>query len=104
MNRIEVGEQQNGQQIEIQQQDILRVSLSEVRTSGFHWTLRTSEQSAISLTADTTEAPAGITGGSGMHHWVFRAEKAGNAKIAFDYCRSWERAPARSFTISVHVT
>jgi hypothetical protein len=39
---IEAGEDQNGQQIEMNLQQTLRVTLPEVRAAGFRWSLRTS--------------------------------------------------------------
>jgi predicted secreted protein len=39
---VEVSERENGQQIEVIHGQTLRVTLPEVRTAGFRWSLRTS--------------------------------------------------------------
>jgi hypothetical protein len=49
---VEVGEHQNGQQIEIQRGQTLRVTLPEVRTAGVRWSLRTSSQQILTPLAD----------------------------------------------------
>jgi len=53
---VEVGEHQNGQQIEIQRGQTLRVTLPEVRTAGVRWSLRTSSQQILTPLADETAA------------------------------------------------
>jgi hypothetical protein len=49
---VEVGEHRNGQQIEIQRGQTLRVTLPEVRTAGVRWSLRTSSQQILTPLAD----------------------------------------------------
>ena len=49
---VEAGEHQNGQQIEIQRGQTLRVTLPEVRTAGVRWSLRTSSQQILTPLAD----------------------------------------------------
>jgi predicted secreted protein len=104
---VEVGEHENGQQIEMRRQQTLRVTLAEVRTAGFRWIPRPSTQRALLLLADELDPAAGGPGGAAKHHWDFLAKEAGTAEIAFDYCRPWARAAtnaaARTFTVSVHV-
>ena len=103
---IEVGERENGEQIELSLHEALRVTLPEVRTAGFRWTLRVPEQPVCSLVKEHFDPPAAPPGGTGKHYWEFRAERAGTAQIVIEYARLWERtsAPARSFSFSVHVT
>jgi predicted secreted protein len=102
---IEVGENKNGQQIELLRGQTLRVTLPEVRTAGFRWSLRASEQHILTPLADDTDAESAAPGGAAQHHWDFRAERAGTTELDFEYDRPWARAAAaaRTFTVSVRV-
>jgi predicted secreted protein len=104
---VEVGEEKNGQQIEVRVQQTLRVTLTEVRTAGFRWTPRPSAQRALSLLADELDPASGGPGGAARHHWDFLAKESGAAELAFDYSRPWARAAAgaaaRTFSVSVRV-
>lgn len=103
---IEVGEHQNGQQIELRPQQTLRVTLPEVRTAGFRWSLRTSSQLILVPLADDLGSTPSAAGGAAQHQWVFRAEEAGTTELVFEYDRPWARATvaARTFSVSVRVT
>jgi predicted secreted protein len=107
MNEIvEVGERQNGQHIELQRGQTLRVTLPEVRTAGFRWSLRTSSPKILTALADDTDAGSATIGGAAPHHWNFRAAAPGTADLVFEYDRPWARAAeaARTFSVSVRVT
>jgi predicted secreted protein len=65
---IEVGEHENGQQIEVRRQQTLRVTLTEARTAGFRWIPRPSTQHALSLVTDELSIAAVGIGGAAMHH------------------------------------
>jgi predicted secreted protein len=103
---IEVNEHQNGQQIELLQGQTLRVTLPEVRTAGFRWSLRTSTQRILTPLDDDLDSTSATTGGTAQHRWNFRAETAGATELVFEYDRPWARAAAaaRTFTVSVRVT
>ena len=102
---VKVGEHQNGQQIELEQGQILRVTLPEVRTAGFRWILRASNQQILTPLADDTNAESAAIGGAAQHHWDFRAAERGKTDLVFEYDRPWARAAAaaRTFSVSVHV-
>ena len=102
---VEVGEHQNGQHIELQQGQTLRVTLPEVRTAGFRWSLRTSSERILSPADDELDSASGATGGVAQHHWDFRADTVGTTELVFEYDRPWARAAAaaRTFSVSVRV-
>jgi predicted secreted protein len=102
---VEVGEQQNGQQVELLLQQILRITLPEVRTAGFRWSLRTSTERILSPVADDLDSASGARGGVAQHHWDFRADEIGTTELVFEYDRPWARAAAaaRTFSVSVRV-
>ncbi|MGD0427647.1 MAG: protease inhibitor I42 family protein [Candidatus Acidiferrales bacterium] len=103
---VEVGEHQNGQQVELQRGQTLRVTLPEVRTAGFRWSLRTSSQHILSPLADDTNAQSAALGGTAQHRWDFRADEPGTTELVFEYDRPWARAAtaARTFSVLVRVT
>jgi predicted secreted protein len=102
---VEVGEKQNGQEIEMNLQQTLRVTLPEVRTSGFRWSLRASGECVLSPAGDDLDSASGAMGGEAQHHWDFRAAAAGATELVFEYDRPWARAAAaaRTFSVSVRV-
>jgi predicted secreted protein len=104
---VEVCGHENGKQIDLHRQQILRVTLSEVRTAGFRWILRPLTLQALSLVTEELSPPSTGPGGAATHHWDFRADKPGTMEITLDYRRPWEHAApdatARSFTVSVRV-
>jgi predicted secreted protein len=102
---IEAGEDQNGQQIEMNLQQTLRVTLPEVRAAGFRWSLRTSSGRIQSPVGDELDATTGATVGVAQHHWDFRAKQVGATELVFEYVRPWARtaAAARTFSVSFRV-
>ena len=103
---IEVGEEASGRRVEMRVHQTLRIALSEVRTAGFRWNLRAPDEHVFSLLEDEFAPQPGAAGGTLLHHWVFRAERAGEATILLEYKRPWEHAvpPARTFSLTVRVT
>ncbi len=103
---VEIGEHQNGHHVEVTAPQVLRITLPEVRTSGFRWVMRPFDQHIIVLVTDEFEPAVSGPGGGAIHRWEFRAEASGTVELAFEYRRPWERAllAARSFSVSVRVT
>ena len=91
---IEVSEHQNGQQIDMLRGQILRVTLPEVRTAGFRWSLRDSSRRILTPLADDTNAGSAAVDGATQHHWNFRAAAPGTTDLLFEYDRPWARAAA----------
>jgi predicted secreted protein len=91
---VEVSEKQNGQQIEMKLRQTLRVTLPEVRTPGFRWSLRTSGERVLSPAVDDLDSASGATGATGgvaQLHRDFRAEAAGATELVFEYDRGCVR-------------
>jgi predicted secreted protein len=102
---IEVGETENGKQVELHLDQTLRITLSETPTSGYRWYVRSTER-VVSLVRDSTvPSPPEGAGGTVVRQWDFQAQEVGTARVAFEYARAWERhaMPAREFSLSVHV-
>lgn len=95
----------NGRETKIQVGETLQIALDENRTTGFRWKVRSAGEPACRLTEDRFEPPGKLPGGAGVHHWRFQATQPGDGTIELDYVRPWDEdaAPARSFTLLVHV-
>jgi predicted secreted protein len=100
---VEVGEHQNGHQIELQQGQTLRVTLSEVRTAGFRWSLRTSSQQILTPLADETAADSATAGGAAQRHWDFRAEVPGRTDLFFEHAPFRSRSASPTHPVTRHI-
>ena len=102
---FQVGETSNGKQIDLPVGETLEVSLSENKTTGFQWILESSSKGVLSLVSDELE-PGRLIGEPGIHHWLFRPERAGSDRIELSYKRPWEEKekPQRKFMLSVRVS
>jgi inhibitor of cysteine peptidase len=104
---IELNQIDNGREVELHLRETMRITLPEVRTAGFRWSLCARTDSALSLTRDDIQPSEGKElGGTQAHEWSFRAEKLGKTAIVIEYSRPWERsvAPSDKFWLSVRVT
>jgi predicted secreted protein len=102
---MQFDETANGSEVELSAGDDFELSLSETRTAGYHWTLKsTGEPSCIPL-SESSQPASGQTGGTGAHLWRFRAVAPGNCSIVLEYKRSWESSsePARTFRMKVRI-
>jgi inhibitor of cysteine peptidase len=95
-NGLEISEKTNGE---------FEISLSEVRTAGYHWHVTEKGEPVLELLSETTIPNAGAVGGSGHHVWRFRAASLGETRLTFEYSRPWEKSakPARTFRLKVRV-
>ena len=98
-------ESANGSDVEIPAGEEFELSLSETRTAGYRWTLKSSVEPSCVLLSESFQPASGPTGGTGTHIWRFRTAAPGNCSIALEYRRSWESSsePARTFGMKVRV-
>jgi predicted secreted protein len=101
---VNFGVEDDGREIEVRPQDEFEIHLPETRTAGYRWSAERTHP-ACTMIGEHSEAPAGTVGGSGLHHFHFRALHPGTGEIALHYGRSWEKekGPAKTFTLKVHV-
>ena len=101
---MKYGLEDDGREIEVRPQDEFEISLPETRTAGYRWKTERVADPACQLLKDESEA-AGAVGGTGSHHFHFRAVNAGSGEIKLHYGRSWEqeKGPAKTFILKVHV-
>ncbi len=76
-------------------------------TTGYEWKMTGKPDAAIlGLTTDEFVAPeSSAAGAPGMHVFRFKALKAGDTNMVFEYARSWEteKPPAQTHNVSVAV-
>lgn len=99
------GPEDDQREIEVRAHDEFEIHLPETRTAGYAWRVERSADSVCAMLGERSDAPVGTTGGSGSHHFHFRAVNAGRGEIELRYGRSWEqkKGPAKTFTLKVNV-
>ena len=102
---MKYGLEDDGREIEVRPQDEFEINLPETRTAGYRWKAERVADPACEMISDRSEAATGAVGGSGSHHFHFRAESAGSGEIKLHYGRSWEqeKGPSKTFTLKVRV-
>ena len=102
---MQYDERSNGQEISAKVGEKFEVVLSETRTAGYQWVITEHGAPILELLSEETIPKAGSVGGSGHHIWRLRTASAGEASLACEYSRPWEKAPkpARTFTLKVRV-
>ena len=92
----------NGSELDLSPGAEFELCLVENRTTGYTWQFRKDGSSICKLLEDRYEPGSGPPGSAGRHRWRFRVVEAGRATLALAYQRSWEQAPAQSFTLALH--
>jgi inhibitor of cysteine peptidase len=102
---MKYGPEDDGREINLNSRDEFEINLPETRTAGYKWTADTAPDPTYEMLGDQSEVPTGTTGGSGLHHFHFRARNAGSGEIKLHYGRAWdqEKGPEKTFTLKVHV-
>jgi predicted secreted protein len=101
---VQVDENSNGDQIKLASGETLEIGLSENRTTGYKWFLKSSGK--VCTLVDDGFEPGRAPGEPGTHRWKFRAEQAGSGSIQLSYHRTWgkEKTPASTFKLTVLVS
>ena len=102
---MELGEEANGQQVDVSLEAELTLRLSERPTTGFRWQPLSLGEPVLHMRGDDTELAAGV-GGTAWRVWHFVAAQPGNGTIELAYRRAWEASadPTRRFSLRVRVT
>ncbi|HKN13654.1 MAG TPA: protease inhibitor I42 family protein [Candidatus Binatus sp.] len=92
----------DGHEIQVRVGDTFEVSLSETRTTGFSWSIKSVGEPVCSIVADSFANPSTTPGRSGTHQWTFKVDQPGSATIELHYARQWQKsAPARTYTLRI---
>ncbi|MDO4547985.1 MAG: protease inhibitor I42 family protein [Clostridia bacterium] len=85
--------------------DILTVSLDANATTGYEWVSRVETENMLEPVAEEyIPADTELSGAGGVYRATFKsAGNAGEARIVFDYARSWEDGPEYSIACDVNI-
>ncbi|MEM8549962.1 MAG: protease inhibitor I42 family protein [Verrucomicrobiota bacterium] len=108
-----IGLASNGEQLNLRVGDTLNVSLPQNPTTGYSWNsigvmdgvlTRQGNAQTKSLTTDGNNPQ--LIGAPSETVWTYQATEAGEAKLEYEYVRSWEKntQPSKVFTVKVIVS
>jgi predicted secreted protein len=96
----------NGREITLSLGDEIHLELGETRTTGYHWSVESTNPEVCCLSKDSfVGAPSQPPGASGSHQFIFNAKQKGSAAITAKSIRAWEQKspPARELIFHVVV-
>lgn len=100
-------EKDNGKTVKVASGAALKVRLKSNATTGYAWAIERVTGSALKSAGAPEYVPPkdAKPGAGGAQVFTFKAVKAGKAKIALKYVRSWEKdqKPAEQFALDVTV-
>lgn len=104
-----VGEDFDGETVELPLGKRLVVSLASNATTGYQWSIVQCSPWVLENSVhdyDISACPPEIAGCGGYERWLFLPKRSGTAVLAFEYRQPWMPgvAPARTFSLSVTVT
>ena len=102
MPGISVGEESNGQSLELRVGDSIELELPENPTTGFRWQVVAAAEPVCEKASQAFEpARADMPGAPGLLRCEFRVVKPGNARIELVSKRATSSDAARRFTLDV---
>ena len=105
-DKVQVDASYNGEEVTLDVEDLLVVTLDANATTGFSWNLSAiSDQDVIEKVSDEYIAPeqTGMVGVGGQEVWKFRAMAPGTAEITMVYIQPWVQPPDPAGTFSIIV-
>jgi predicted secreted protein len=104
MGTIDVDDAHDAQTVPGKVGDVVRLSLTENRTTGFHWVISDDGDPVAALLDSGSAAPSTRSGQPGQRSWIFRIKEPGEVWVRFVLKRSWEKDPVRSFSLHLVAT
>ncbi|HAR96310.1 MAG TPA: hypothetical protein DCR97_10170 [Deltaproteobacteria bacterium] len=95
----------NGKEIEVKQEDALRVELEGAGATGYLWQIRDLDRSRLDLVNQSTRVllSDGRMGGPVLSVFTFKALSKGTVVLTIDYFRPWEGREKSEKTFSVKI-
>lgn len=103
---VELSKADNGKTIELQNGDILMLTLVGNPTTGFTWEAQPPlDNTVIKSSGDPKyQADSNLAGSGGKLTFTYQAVKAGQVNLSLVYHRPWESvAPADTFLVTINV-
>lgn len=99
-----VGQDRNGQTIELAVGTPLAVELAGNPTTGYEWTVAQIDSAYLRLAGSTYTADSSAIGSGGTYVFRFESLRAGRTVLGLVYRRAWETTAAdQTFTLTVDV-
>lgn len=105
-SKVKVGEDANGQTIELSAGQKLEIKLAGNPTTGFNWEVSEIDDSIIKQSGEAEyKSDSDLIGSGGMFTYSFEAIQPGTTTLKLIYHRSWEKdiPPEQEFAITVNV-
>jgi inhibitor of cysteine peptidase len=104
---VELSKADSGKTIELQNGDILVITLEGNPTTGFTWEAQPPlDDSVIKLSAEPKyQADSNLAGSGGKLTFTYQAVKTGQVNLSLVYHRPWESiAPLNTFLVTIKVS
>jgi inhibitor of cysteine peptidase len=97
-------EDNNGSSVELATGDTFRIKLNENPTTGYQWTLETTDGLEI-MSDNYLPHASGLIGAGGIHEWDIKATASGTQQVTGVYSRSFENLTGseQRFALTVEV-
>ncbi len=104
--RIVVTERDAGKTVRIVVGDILVVRLTSNPATGYSWQEAESKSSGLQPVGKPRyeTIPGTALGASGDQVFTYRAVRAATVRLSFDFVRTWEKSPIRSFMVTIAIS
>ena len=103
---VKVSDQDDGATVNVDEGNIIELSLESNPTTGFSWAVTTIDESVLMQTGDPTfESESDGLGSGGIETFQFETVRPGSTTLELAYRRSFEQdvEPAKTFKITLNV-
>ena len=109
VGQVDINASYNGQEVEIDADKLLVITLESNPTTGFRWELAGPiDENLLTLIESQyepgTDAEIGLVGADGTEVWTFETLTAGETTITMEYSRPWDGGEKAVKTFEVTVT
>jgi len=108
-NKVNVGDERNGQEVTIKQDQLLTVKLESNPTTGYGWEIAACDEAVLQAQGEAVYEQASqgqnLVGGGGWQTFQFKPVKAGETPLKLVYRRAWEKdvEPIKDYEVLVNV-
>jgi predicted secreted protein len=105
MQKLELGEIDNGKTIDIDRGSLILIRLPESGATGYIWKVNAVDAQVITLQDSKFQIDAGTgVGGGGVITFVFKAQSPGTTILSLHLARPWDKEDViKRFEVTLHV-